>query len=84
MSTLFRETDPCGRGGPGPRVSIQARIFVIHDPRVAARMMDRTTDILAAVEAGFEEQISHASLKRVTGAIALLIADRCGLEAVDG
>ena len=33
---------------------------------------------------GFDERVSLASVKRVTGTIALFIADWCGLEAVDG
>lgn len=32
---------------------------------------------------GFDERVSLPSLRRVTGAIALFIADWCGLEAID-
>ncbi len=31
---------------------------------------------------GFDERVSLASVKRVTGAIALFIAEWCGLEAI--
>ena len=39
--------------------------------------------ILAAVEAGFDERVSLASLKRITGTMALFVAEWCGLESLD-
>jgi acetylornithine deacetylase len=33
---------------------------------------------------GFDERVSLASLRRITGAIALFVAEWCGLEPVDG
>ena len=33
---------------------------------------------------GFDERVSLSSLRRVTGTIALFIAEWCGLEAVEG
>jgi acetylornithine deacetylase len=58
---------------------LDARVFVIY-----AGMPCLVYGPLSESVHGFDERVSLASIRRVTGAIALFIADWCGLEPVTG
>ncbi|MCR4267684.1 ArgE/DapE family deacylase [Nitratireductor sp. ZSWI3] len=57
---------------------LDARVFVIYAGMPCLVYGPITENIH-----GFDERVSLSSLKRVTGAIALFIADWCGVEPVD-
>lgn len=57
---------------------LDGRVFVIY-----AGMPCLVYGPVAQAIHGFDERVSLASLRRITGAIALFIADWCGLEAID-
>ncbi len=57
---------------------LDARVFVIYADMPCLVYGPITESIH-----GFDERVSLSSIKRVTGAIALFIADWCGLEKID-
>jgi acetylornithine deacetylase len=58
---------------------LDARVFVLYDDTPCLVYGPISKDIHA-----FDERVSLASAKRITGAIALFVAEWCGLEPVDG
>lgn len=57
---------------------LDARVFMLYDDCPCLVYGPVSKDIHA-----FDERVSLASVKRVTGAIALFVAEWCGLEAVE-
>lgn len=57
---------------------LDARVFVIY-----AGMPCLVYGPIAECVHGYDERVSLASLQRVTGAIALFVAEWCGVEAIE-
>ena len=58
---------------------LDARVFVLYDDTPCLVYGPISKDIHA-----FDERVSLASVKRITGTIALFVAEWCGLEPIDG